>query len=379
LAAERVELAVIGRRLCEPLTGVGRYLNRLLFHWSRSDTPFDRIVVYVPREPQLCDDVFGGQVELRVVPSKASPLIWENFTLSRSLESEDLIFGAYSVPGSRAADSVVSNLGIYESRPDDFSLAARLRTTPVFWNSALSARLVLANSESTKRDVVRYFGVHPGRVAVVPLGVDEKFRPAVPPIDSLPAALQSKYQLTPEPFFLFVGKLSKRRHIPWLIEAFASVKSRTGNPERLVIVGPGEIDVRSLASRFGVSENVDHLEHVPIDDLKYFYQAARGLIHPTLHEGFSLPVVESLACGTAVLTFDHASLEQGLRDDVLIAEPSLAGLSEGIAMLLDPQARASAKLASAGVSERFDWAKTAAATMSHLVRSAANRSQVRDV
>ena len=127
-----MELAVICRRLCEPLTGVGRYLSRLLFHWSRSDTPFDRIVVYAPSEPQLCDDVFRGQVELRVVPSKASPLIWENFTLSRSLESADLIFGAYSVPVGRAAESVVSNLGIYESRPDDFSLAARLRTTPIF-------------------------------------------------------------------------------------------------------------------------------------------------------------------------------------------------------------------------------------------------------
>ena len=109
-----MELAVIGRRLCEPLTGVGRYLNRLLFHWSRLDTPFDRIVVYAPSEPQLCDDVFRGQVELRVVPGKASPLIWENFTLSHRLESADLIFGAYSVPVGRAGDSVVSNLGIYE-------------------------------------------------------------------------------------------------------------------------------------------------------------------------------------------------------------------------------------------------------------------------
>ncbi len=368
-----MEVAVIGRRLCEPATGVGRYLERLLFHWGRMDVPFDRIVVYTPGEPVLSEDIFRGPVQRRVVKSIVSPLAWENFALTAQLEAADLIFGAYSVPVGRAADAVVSNLGIYESRPDDFSLSARLRTTPIYWNSALNARLVLAKSESTRKDLIRFFGVHPDRVEVVALGVDGKFRPAVPSIDALPAALQSKYQLSAEPFFLFVGKLSKRRHIPWLIEAFASLKSKSGNPERLVIVGPGEIDVGSLAAKFGVERLVDHVHHVAVDDLKHFYQAARGLIHPTLHEGFSLPLVEALACGTAVLTFDHASLEQGLRDEVLIAEPTLVGLSAGITRLLDPETRAIAKSASARISERFDWHETASATMSHLARTVANR------
>ncbi len=70
-----MELAVIGHRLCEPLTGVGRYLEALLYQWSRVETPFRRIIVYCPGEPNIAPDAIGPPVELRVVSSRLYSLL----------------------------------------------------------------------------------------------------------------------------------------------------------------------------------------------------------------------------------------------------------------------------------------------------------------
>ena len=76
-----MKLAIIGRRLCEPLTGVGRYLEYLLRHWE-NDSRFSRIVVFTPSEPNLRKDEFGPSIEFRVIPSRLPPLLWENLSFT---------------------------------------------------------------------------------------------------------------------------------------------------------------------------------------------------------------------------------------------------------------------------------------------------------
>ena len=148
-----MELAIIGRRLCEPLTGVGRYLEYLLQHWAR-DSRFSRIVVFTPSEPNLRMEEFGPPVEWRVIPSRLPPLLWENLVLPPKMGGFELIFAPYTLPWSLAEGGAVSNLGIYESRPGDFSFSERLRSTPFFHHSCRQARLVLANSASTRGDLI---------------------------------------------------------------------------------------------------------------------------------------------------------------------------------------------------------------------------------
>ena len=89
------ELAVIGRRLSEPRTGFGRYLECLLRHWGRMETQFGRIRAYVWEDPGLPAQ---GKVEFEVVGLIGSPLIWENWTLANRLRQSSLIFGAYTLP-----------------------------------------------------------------------------------------------------------------------------------------------------------------------------------------------------------------------------------------------------------------------------------------
>ena len=104
-----MELAVIGYRLCEPLTGVGRYLQALLYQWSRLETPFRRVVVYCPREPNIPPDAIRPPVELRIVRGRLSSLLsenlllWENLVLPPAMDPCDLLFAPYTLPWSCSA------------------------------------------------------------------------------------------------------------------------------------------------------------------------------------------------------------------------------------------------------------------------------------
>jgi len=367
-------LAVIGRRLCEPLTGVGRYLQSLLYHWGRSETPFRRITVFAPGQPNLPAGTIRPPVEVRIVPSHVSPLLWENVLLPPRMGGVDLVFGPYTLPWVLAGRGVVSNLGIYESRPADFSMLDRLRTTPFFKHSARKARWVLANSESTKNDLVHHYGVDPARTQVVYLGVDPELRPAEgADAAELPPAIRERYGLPAGPFFLFVGKLSKRRNIPMLLEAFARLRSSRGVPHSLVIIGPDYLglDVPRRAAALSVPEAVHYRPHVPMEFLVDFYRATTAFVLPTEHEGFSLTIPESMACGAPVIVFDHAALEAGLREAAwVIQEPSAEKLCDAMGRVVSDTAfRAGLRQASLQCAERFSWQETARLTMAALERA----------
>jgi len=359
-----MELAVIGKRLAEPLTGVGRYLECLVRHWSRTPLPFDRVRIYAPGEPQWPAGTVRPPVEVVVVTDKVSPLWWENVALAAHLRRADLLFGAYTLPWLSGDRGVVSNLGIYESRPGDFSWPARLRTRPFFRRSVRRARLVLANSSSTRNDVVQYFGASPGRVRVIPLGADERLSPGRP---------EGRAKLPADPFFLFVGKISKRRNLPLLIEAFAAAKRSGSLPHKLVVIGPDYLglDLPGLARAAGVGQAVVWREHAAMDELADYYRGATAFVLPTEHEGFSLTLVEAMASGAPTIVFDHAALEDSQRMAALIPAPTTEGLQEALlATASDEGLRDRLSGESILCATAFRWEETARRTMEALAEAA---------
>ncbi len=369
-----MELAVIARRLLGPRTGVGRYLEYLLHHWTRSESPFARIVVYAPAEaPPLEAGTVAGRVEWRVVRSRLPPLAWENLTLPGRLGRPEVVFGPYTLPWSWPGPAVVSNLGIYESRPEDFSWWQRVRTTPFFRRSARRARLVIANSESTGRDLVRFYGIEEGKIRVILPGVDEAFRPLGG--DWVPPRLQAAWGLPPAPFFLFVGKLSRRRNIPMLLEAFARLRRERQVPHLLLIVGPDYlgIDAPRLIAERGLAGAAFYVGFAPRPDLVELYSAATAFVLPTQHEGFSFTILEAMACGAPVVTFDHPPLrEAGVYEASLtVAEPSAKALFEALAEVVErPQRRAELRQAGLACAARFSWKRVADQTMAVLCEAA---------
>lgn len=368
-----MQLAVIARRLCGPLTGVGRYLEYLLYHWSRTETPFHRIVAYVPWEPLLEPGTLSGRVELRLLPARLPPLVWENVVLPVRMEKADVVFAPYTLPWRYSGVGVVSNLGIYESRPEDFSRWQRLRTTPFFRQSARRARLVIANSDSTRRDLVQYYGVDDSKIRVIFPGVDEAFRPLGG--DAIPPRLSKKHRLPSGPFFLFVGKLSRRRNVPLLLDAFQRLRLEKNVPHSLLIVGPDYlgVDAPRLIVERGLSNAAFYIPFAPREDLVELYSAATAFVLPTLHEGFSFTILEALACGAPVITFDHPPLrEAGVREATLAVEqPDVKGLSEAMRELIEqPHRRAELRRLGLACAARFSWKQVAAQTMTTLCEAA---------
>ena len=369
-----MKLAIIGRRLCEPLTGVGRYLEYLLQHWAR-DSRFSRIVVFTPSEPNLGTKNLGPAMELRVIPSRLPPLLWENILLPPLLPQMtggfDLIFAPYTLPWSLAEGGVVSNLGIYESRPRDFSLSERLRSTPFFHHSCRQARLVLANSASTRDDLVRYYGTDPSKIRVVYPGVDPEFSPANEGIESEnPGMTPDGFAIPAAPFFLFVGKLSRRRNVPLLLEAFRQLKEHAKLPHALVIVGPdvSGVNVAGRAAAMSIGGSVDYRAYAGKAELIELYRAATAFVLPTLHEGFSFTALEAMACGAPVVIFDHAALEQGVREAAFVVEDTTAaGLGNALRTVAEQTSlRLNIRQAGLECAAGFSWRKTADETAAAL-------------
>ncbi len=362
-------LTVIARRLAAPLTGVGRYLEYLLYHWSRRDSPFDRILVYAPSEPAVAPGTLAGPVELRLLPSRLPPLLWENLGLPGRMEKTDVIFGPYTLPWRYQGAGVVSNLGIYESRPEDFSWWQRARTSPFFRHSARRARLVIANSDSTRRDLVTYYGIEESKIRVIFPGVDDAFHPLDG--DAIPKRLADKYNLPAGPFFLFVGKLARRRNIPMLLDAFRKLHP---GAHSLLIVGPDYlgVDAPRLIAERGLEKAASYIPFAPREDLIELYSAATAFVLPTLHEGFSFTILEALACGAPVVTFDHPPLrEAGVHEAVLIAPPTTEGLFEAMHDLIQhPERRAELRRLGLACAARFSWKQVAIDTMAVLGQAA---------
>lgn len=372
MSAEFRELAIVGRRLNEPLTGVGRYIECLLREWRRQDLPFQKIRVYAPGETNLPDDALGGAISVEVVPQKVSPLYWENVQLPARLRSADVIFAPYTLPWFSARRGVVSNLGIYDGRPGDFPLSARLRTTPFFRHAVRSAVRAIANSHSTRDDLVRHYGVAAGKVDVILLGADSRLSPGDDQ-QGLPTAIHRRYGLSGAPYFLLVGKLSKRRNIPLLIEAFAKASPSLTAEHQLIVIGPDYLGLkpRSLAHAAGVGEAVVHAPFAPMDDLLHLYRGATAFVLPTEHEGFSLTIPEAMACGAPAITFDHAALEGSLRTSAWIVEPNSAALADALEQIAnEPAVREQWCERSLLCAQQFRWEATAQQTMQVLTEAA---------
>lgn len=225
--------------------------------------------------------------------------------------------------------------------------------------SVARADLVLADSQSSRQDVIRLLGVPPARVRVVPLGVDPAYRPLAD--RSLLEEVRARYGL-PERFLLCVGTIEPRKNLPRLMEALAGLPETERLP--LVVAGkPGWLYEESFTSvaRFGLGKWVHFLGFVPESDLPPLYNLATALAYPSLYEGFGLPPLEAMACGTPVLTSRASSLPEVVDEAAVLVEPQeAASIREGLRTILrDSALRERLRAAGLERARAFTWDRAA--------------------
>jgi glycosyltransferase involved in cell wall biosynthesis len=172
------------------------------------------------------------------------------------------------------------------------------------------AHHILADSSNTRNDLIELLQVNPRKVSVVPGAVDSAFA-RVEDTDRL-SEMRIRYRL-PEWFIVSVGTLEPRKNYPRLISAFAEMRRQTGLPHHLVIAGgPGWLygEIQERVRYEGIGEFVRFLGFVPDGDLAALYTLADLMVFPSLYEGFGLPPLEAMACGTPVVCSDNSSLPE---------------------------------------------------------------------
>ncbi len=230
--------------------------------------------------------------------------------------------------------------------------------------SARRAQLIFADSAATKRDIVARLGIPSERVWVIYLAADARFRPNQRSKDL--AHVRFKYHL-PERFVLYLGGFDVRKNVRTVIQAFASLEAERAAGWRLVVAGrlPETNTAFFPDPRIGANEAVQFIGYVPEEDKPALYAAASVFVFPSLYEGFGLPPLEALACGTPVLCANTSSLPEVVGDAGILLNPrEVADWRAALRTILNDEARRQ-ELRGRGLVQatQFSWSRTARETL----------------
>ncbi len=223
------------------------------------------------------------------------------------------------------------------------------------------ARRIIAVSEFTRRDLADAYDVPLDRITAIPNGVGEAFRP-------LPDArrLAAERLGLAEEYVLFVGALAPRKNPLALLEAFARV-ARLGGAHQLVLAGADRgsgAAMRRRADELGLTGRLRLLGHVAEADLPALYGAAEAVCVPSLYEGFGLPALEAMACGTPVIASGTTGLGEAVGEAALTFDPrSVAEIADALERVLgDASLREHLVAAGRARAAAFTWRRSAEAT-----------------
>jgi glycosyltransferase involved in cell wall biosynthesis len=307
-----MRIAFDGTTLRPARTGVGYYTEHLLHHLVKECT--DDEIIVVSNRP--VDTTYPLPPGIRVVTStsRVPRLVWMQMLaprLLRRLRVDVAHFTNGMVPVALSVPTVVTIHDMSLTMFPKYHPPRRvLLNRPLVDVAARRADAIITVSESAKRDIVRLYGSQAERIHVV----HEAAAPAFQPIRD-PAVLERvrrRYDLA-ERFILYVGTIEPRKNLPKLIEGFASRRKSGQLPHQLVCAGPyGWLsrDIEDLIDRLQIEDAVRFTGYVPFDDLATLYSLAEMFVFPSLYEGFGLPVIEAMACGTPVVTGHVAALDE---------------------------------------------------------------------
>jgi len=227
------------------------------------------------------------------------------------------------------------------------------------------ARKVITISQHSARDIIALYGLPPERIAVIPCGVSDDFRPTRDP--RAMEHLRRRIGLTAEKYILFIGGAGPRKNHATLVAAFARQAERL-NSYALVLVGDPVHrfgSYKSTAGTYGLAAQVVCPGRVSFEDLRLLYSAADLFVFPSIYEGFGMPVLEAMACGSPVITSNTTSLPEVAGDAAILVNPLDAHeLGEAMVRVLsDEKLREALKAKGFERVKQFTWERTARRTL----------------
>lgn len=248
------------------------------------------------------------------VRSQTYGILWERTVLpllARRADIDVLLCPTANAPVLASDEfgiaSYIHDINAQKNMSGRYQRHYRKRTVP---RTIEVSDVLLTVSEFSKREIIAHFDIDPADVSVIYNGIDDIYHDDT---DGTPVDL-------PENYVLYVGAMNPRKNLTGLLTAFAEFRRRATDDYALVLVGPDNKPIyRSL--ELPPDDNVHPLGYLPLAELKYVYRHADVFCFPSLYEGFGLPPLEAMACGTPVVASNTTSLPELLGDAAELVDP----------------------------------------------------------
>jgi glycosyltransferase involved in cell wall biosynthesis len=366
---ETVRIGVNALQLTARNSGVGQYIYQMVSSLLSSGT--DQFQIYSSNGMAPAEWSSRRNVDIKEIPFRKEQLILRNlyelFFFGAALGRDKLsLFWSPDtklpifLPSDIPYVVTVHDLAILRE-PETYKLSRVVYWRKLFKHAIQRSALVVADSNATRDDLMELMDVPPEKIRVIYCGVSPRFR-LIDDQDYL-ARVARKYSL-PKQFLLFVGLFSPRKNIAGILQAYAILKKKHQVSHHLVMVGERGWRYRAdleLVQRLGLESDVVFPGFVEDEDLPAVYNLADVFIFPSLYEGFGLPVLEAMACGTPVVTSDLSALPEVVGDAGVLIDPrDPEEIASGVYRLLSNSKLASG-LARAGLerSSHFTWTNAA--------------------
>ncbi|MGK7890962.1 MAG: glycosyltransferase family 4 protein [Leptolyngbyaceae cyanobacterium] len=285
-------------------------------------------------------------------------LVWTQAQLPGIYQAQQAALLFSPIPESPLYSSVRSVVTVHDLIPLRFGKATSPLT--LYQRYYVPAVLrqsyhIIANSQATADDVVTFFNIPARKITPIPLAHD--------------AEMFHFLDRPTQPYLLYLGRCDPYKNVNRIIAAFAKLGEAIAPDITLKIAGARDPRYTPLlkqqAEELGIARRVEFLDYVPYDQLPILLGEAIALVFPSLWEGFGLPVLEAMACGTPVITSDRASLPEVAGDAALFIDPEdTAALGDAMRRVItDEGVRQQLRNAGLARAQQFSWAKTGAATV----------------
>jgi glycosyltransferase involved in cell wall biosynthesis len=360
-----MRVAIDARKLHD--FGIGTYTRNLLRHLARIDRESEYVLLC--QEPDLGVASQLGPNFRTVLEPSPSYSVQEQFHVPWVLHRErpDVFHAPHYVlpPAARCRSVVTIHDCIHLMFPQYLpSRMAYAYAKASMWMAVRRSHRILTVSEASKRDIIHFFNVRPEKIVVVYNAIDERFR-ATPSEEDV-ARVRERYQLA-HGFVLYVGNIKPHKNLVRLIEAYDMLRHRGFEELKLLIIGD-EISklpaLRRAVHKHKLHKHVRFLGYQPDDTLAVLYRLAEVFVFPSLYEGFGLPPLEAMACGTPVVTSNVSSLPEVTGDAAVLVDPyEVESIAEGMQRVLT-DAALSAELRAKGIARarEFSWERSVGRT-----------------
>jgi glycosyltransferase involved in cell wall biosynthesis len=319
--------------------GIGSHIRSLLGAMGETpDSERFRFRIYVRREDREVLPVLPAHFEAVDESARGYSLAeMTGFAWRLFRDRLDLFHAThYVLPPLLQSRAVVTIHDIIHLLYPQFlpSRAAHVYARFMIHRALTRADRIITVSYNSKRDLIDYFGIPGGRTEVIYNGVSSRFRADLPVAER--NRVREKLGLT-GPYMLFLGGEKPHKNVQNVVRAFAEARRRTSLPHSLVLAGPmpkNEGRLWNLISALDLGPSIVKTGIVAEEDLPPLYAGAQAFLYPTLYEGFGLPVIEAMACGTPVLTSSTSALQEIAGGYAYLVDPmDVDAIAAGIVVL----------------------------------------------